>query len=225
MIDVIDEASWHVAAREDLLDEVFGAARFEKPSERLREGRLPEIALSAMEEGELVGTVRLWRAETGDGRAVLLLGPLAVSPVLQGTGVGGRLMRMALNRAAVGGHEVVILVGDPAYYERFGFTALHTGGLSMPGAYEQRRLLALELSDGILEGATGASCGRSSCGIRIGRSAMPRPLRSIAPPGRRFAAKTPSTRGAGVDALQEGGRDPCGRLSCVRASELPAVRV
>ena len=155
MIDVIDEAPWHSAAREELLDLVFGQARFEKPSERLREGRLPEIALSAMDGDVLVGTVRLWRAETGDGRPVLLLGPLAVSPALQGAGLGGRLMRMALNRAAVGGHGAVILVGEPAYYARFGFTAAHTGALAMPGAYEQRRLLALELADGVLEGAFG----------------------------------------------------------------------
>ncbi|PTW60143.1 putative N-acetyltransferase YhbS [Breoghania corrubedonensis] len=155
MIDVVDEAPWHAAAREDLLDRVFGPSRFEKPSERLREGRLPEIALSAIEEGELVGTVRLWRAVTGDGRAVLLLGPLAVSPVLQGAGLGGRLMRAALNKAAVGGHEAVILVGDPAYYARFGFTAAHTGALSMPGAYDQHRLLAHELATGALDGASG----------------------------------------------------------------------
>ncbi|WP_321503994.1 N-acetyltransferase [Breoghania sp.] len=155
MIDVVDEAPWHAAAREDLLDRVFGQARFDKPSERLREGRLPEIAISAIRSGELVGTVRLWRAVTADGRAVLLLGPLAVSPDLQGLGLGGRLMRTALNRAAVGGHEAIILVGDPGYYARFGFTADHTGALGMPGRYEQHRLLALELTANALAGVWG----------------------------------------------------------------------
>ncbi|WP_321340804.1 N-acetyltransferase [Breoghania sp.] len=155
MIDLVDEAPWHVPAREGLLDRVFGQARYEKPSERLREGRLPEIAISAMMGGDLVGTVRLWRAVTADGRPALLLGPLAVSPELQGVGLGGRLMRAALNRAAVGGHEAVILVGDPGYYARFGFTADHTGALGMPGRYEQRRLLALELVENALAGSWG----------------------------------------------------------------------
>ncbi len=162
MIDVVDEAPWHAPAREDLLDRVFGQARFEKPSERLREGRLPEIAISAMHSGVLVGTVRLWRATTADGRAVLLLGPLAVSANLQGAGLGGRLMRAALNQAAVGGHEAIILVGDPGYYARFGFTADHTGALGMPGRYEQHRLLALELVENALAGSWGtlAAAGR-----------------------------------------------------------------
>lgn len=155
MIEIVDEAPWHVAAREDLLDLVFGPSRFEKPSERLREGRLPVIALSAVRDGELVATVRLWRAETGDGRAVLLLGPLAVLPELQGSGLGGRLMRQALNRASVAGHEAVVLVGDAAYYGRFGFSATLTGALDMPGAFARDRLLALELVDGSLAGARG----------------------------------------------------------------------
>ena len=65
--------------------------------------------------------MRLWHVEAG-GRPALLLGPLAIDPALQSRGVGGGLMQVALNRAALAGHKAVILVGDPEYYERFGFT-------------------------------------------------------------------------------------------------------
>ena len=65
--------------------------------------------------------VRLWHVSAG-GIPALLLGPLAIDPRVQGRGVGGGLMQVALNRAALAGHQAVILVGDPEYYERFGFS-------------------------------------------------------------------------------------------------------
>ncbi len=157
MIELVQEAPWMAGAREALLDCVFGPARFEKSSERLREGRLPEIALAGIDEesGHLVATVRLWNVVTGDARPALLLGPLAVTPELQGQGVGAKLMRRALNQAAVAGHKAVFLVGDGAYYERFGFTTRLTGELDMPGPVERDRFLGLELIARALSGAHG----------------------------------------------------------------------
>ena len=53
------------------------------------------------------------------------------------------------------GHRAILLVGDPEYYERFGFSAEKTALLWMPGPYDRRRLLALELVPGALDGALG----------------------------------------------------------------------
>jgi predicted N-acetyltransferase YhbS len=64
-------------------------------------------------------------------------------------------VREALTRAAALGHGAVLLVGDAPYYERFGFSAEKTGSLYLPGRYERRRFLALELRPGALEGARG----------------------------------------------------------------------
>lgn len=161
MIFVGDETLFDVAAREVLLDAAMGADRKQKSSERLREGQQPAAglalaarALDADGPARLVGTVRLWHVLAGD-RPALLLGPLAVAPGRQGDGIGGRLMREAIARARAVGHAAIVLVGDPDYYRRFGFTAELTAGLAMPGAYEQRRLLGLELVDGALAGACG----------------------------------------------------------------------
>ena len=55
-------------------------------------------------------------------------------------------MRLAVARAGMIGHRGIILVGDPEYYERFGFTADPTGGLIMPAPVERRRFLGLELA-------------------------------------------------------------------------------
>ena len=107
-----------------------------------------------MRQGRLVGTVRLWHVSAG-GMPALMLGPLAVDASCRKLGVGAALMDHALAAAAARGHGAVILLGDAAYYERFGFTAAKTAELSLPGPFERERLLGLELRDGALDGAAG----------------------------------------------------------------------
>src|SRR6201986_2376821 len=72
------ERASDVVAREALLDACFGANRHTRTCQRLRDGRAPAegLALSAVREGRLVGTVRLWHGRAG-GVPALGLGPLA----------------------------------------------------------------------------------------------------------------------------------------------------
>lgn len=156
-VTVTGETAADSAGREALLDRAMGPGRKRKSSEKLRRGRRPSEGLAFVARdgaGRVVGTVRLWDVGIGD-RAALLLGPLAVEPSLKGAGVGSALMRHAAAEAARLGHKAILLVGDAAYYERFGFSAEKTGPLAMPGPYERHRLLALELEPGALDGARG----------------------------------------------------------------------
>ena len=57
----------------------------------------------------------------GGGEAVALLGPLAVASAHQRRGVGGALIRAGLQRMKPAGTGLVCVLGDPAFYERFGF--------------------------------------------------------------------------------------------------------
>lgn len=177
MFDLHKEHHLDVFAREALLDDVFGPARFAKASERLREGRLPAERLSfvAKERGRLVGTVRLWNVTAGPHRPALLLGPLAVARDAQGRGIGGALMRHALKAAGEAGHRAVLLVGDAPYYARFGFCADKTAALAMPAPYDPVRLLAHELKAGALDGA----CGLITATGRLRARRMPAPLRAM----------------------------------------------
>jgi predicted N-acetyltransferase YhbS len=102
----------------------------------------------------LVGTLRLWHVSAG-GFPALVLGPLAVDPSYRELGIGAALMKHALATAEARGHGAVLLLGDAPYYARFGFSALKTGDLSLPGVFERDRLLGLELRDGALDGAWG----------------------------------------------------------------------
>jgi predicted N-acetyltransferase YhbS len=157
MMTIRNETHCDIAAREDLLDRVWGASRFEKTAERLREGRSPAAGLSLVAEHDhaVIGTVRLWNVCAGPGRAALLLGPLAVEETWRGTGVGGSLMRRALATARRRGHRAVLLVGDAPYYGRFGFSGEPTAALWLPGPFERERLLGCELAPGALVGARG----------------------------------------------------------------------
>jgi predicted N-acetyltransferase YhbS len=150
------ERASDIAAREALLDACFGVNRQQRTCQRLRDGRAPAegLALSAVQQGRLVGTVRLWHVSAGGVRA-LVLGPLAVDPMCRKLGVGAALIRHALAGAKARGHGAVILLGDAPYYGRFGFSDLKTGQLTLPGPFERDRLLGLELRDGALDGAWG----------------------------------------------------------------------
>jgi predicted N-acetyltransferase YhbS len=150
------ERASDVTAREALLDACFGANRHTRTCQRLRDGRAPAegLALSVVRQGRLVGTVRLWHVSAG-GIPALMLGPIAVDPSCRKLGVGAALMNHALAAAAARGHGAVILLGDAAYYARFGFSAAKTADLSLPGPFERERLLGLELRDGALDSAAG----------------------------------------------------------------------
>jgi predicted N-acetyltransferase YhbS len=150
------ERASDVVAREALLDASFGDNRQMRTCQRLRDGQAPAqgLAFSVVREGRLIGTVRLWHVSAG-GVPALVLGPLAVDPSCRKLGIGRALVQRALAAAKARRHGAVLLLGDAPYYTRFGFSALKTGELRLPGPFEPDRLLGLELREGALEGAYG----------------------------------------------------------------------
>ncbi len=97
----------------------------------------PVLSLLAEENGEALGHVlfsgaRLAEPESGCRAAILA--PLAVVPKAQGQGVGGRLVRAGLDRLCEDGVDLVFVLGDPAYYSRFGFAPAAPQGLAAPYA-------------------------------------------------------------------------------------------
>jgi len=156
VIDIDLEVGSDAPAIEALLDLSFGPGRHLKTCERLRQGRSPAegLALVARRGTEVVGTLRFWGLDAG-GVPALLLGPVAVHPRFRSLGIGAALIEGGLRRADRLGHHAVLLVGDPEYYERFGFRRAPTLRLEMPGPVEPRRFLGLELEPGALRAARG----------------------------------------------------------------------
>jgi predicted N-acetyltransferase YhbS len=132
---------------EALLDAAFGADRRARTAYRLREGASPVAALSfAAWDGErLVGTLQSWPVAlhtAGGTDPLVMVGPVAVAPDRQGSGVGRALMAALHEAADAGGWDALMMIGDPEYYARFGYSADATGCWRIDGPYEQRRLLA-----------------------------------------------------------------------------------
>jgi predicted N-acetyltransferase YhbS len=192
MVTVRRERPGEAGAREALLDVAYGDVRFTKASERLRQGRRPELALVATMDRRIVGTVRLWavtlpRTAAGKGGSALLLGPLAVDPSHRQRGIGSALVQRALRYARRHGHGVVLLVGDAAFYGRFGFSSEKTGALWLPGPYERHRLLGIELEPGALDGARGPVRASGALAQRPDPATLTAGLARNSPPAPRAA--------------------------------------
>jgi predicted N-acetyltransferase YhbS len=88
-----------------------------------------ELELVAIEDGAVVGHVMAGRGDLG-GHEVVAIAPLAVTPRRQGLGIGRALMTELLGRAELAALPLVVLLGLPTYYERFGFEASGPLGIS-----------------------------------------------------------------------------------------------
>lgn len=142
---------------EALLDHAFGDDRRQRTAYRVRTGTraIPELSFAAVrEDGTLAGTIQCWpvallcdaKRDWGESVPMVMVGPVAVEPQWQQEGIGKALMVHMLEAAAEGrvpGHDAMMLIGDPEYYDRFfGFSAERTGAWRLPGPFEPRRLLA-----------------------------------------------------------------------------------
>jgi Predicted acetyltransferase len=132
----------------------------------LRAGRnyIPELALVAEENGEPAGHIMLTKIAYSPGKGeedrkapgILLLAPLCVRLEERGKGVGTALVREAFSRAKALGYTAVVLVGDNAYYNRFGFRPFAVFGLAYtPESLPTEHVLACELVPGALAGREG----------------------------------------------------------------------
>ncbi len=140
------------AERESDRPAIFGVHRnaFESDAEArlvdaLREEGSIVLSLVAEVNGDVIGSVIYSRLLIDGGNCgASALAPVAVKPAWQRKGIGGLLIREAHKRLAQAGECIVLVLGDPEYYARFGFSARAAGGLRTP--YDGPHLMALDLS-------------------------------------------------------------------------------
>jgi putative acetyltransferase len=100
---------------------------------RASPGYVPDLALVAEDDDEVIGHVMFTESTVGGSDAtILILSPLAVRPDRHRQGVGSALVRDGLRRAEKHGAPLVIVEGDPRYYSRFGFRRASELGLERP---------------------------------------------------------------------------------------------
>ncbi|MHC4219392.1 MAG: GNAT family N-acetyltransferase [Planctomycetota bacterium] len=118
----------------------------------------PYISLVARVDDRLVGHILFTpvtiRGESSSSRA-LGLGPMAVLPEHQGCGIGSALAWAGLDACAGNGHEVVVVLGAPAFYSRFGFRPAPPLGLRFMSPEFDSAFMVVELAPGALSGRRG----------------------------------------------------------------------
>ena len=133
-----------------LVTAAFGRPDEARLVERLTTDGDTVLSLVAVEKGMILGHVLLSRM-TAPIRA-LGLGPVAITPARQRSGVGRQLIAEAIERATAQGWQAMFVLGEPAYYGRFGFDAAQAEGYASP--YAGPYLMVLPLG-GPLAATTG----------------------------------------------------------------------
>jgi putative acetyltransferase len=149
------EADW--PAIDAVNRQAFGGEAEAALVRRLRQDRLVAASLVAEENGTLAGHLMLsWLPTIVEGRPVraVALAPMAVRPDWQRRMIGSRLVEAGIAVARQLGVEAMIVLGHPAYYPRFGFSAALASGLASPFARES--FMALELAPNSISGKTGS---------------------------------------------------------------------
>ena len=147
-------AEWSVIR--SVHEAAFGGAEEADLVDNLRTAGDVLVSLVAELEGRIVGHVlfsRMWIEAPGGLVPAVALAPVAVLPEQQRRGIGGQLIRQGLGLLRDRGEKVVIVVGHPDYYPRFGFAGEKAASLESP--FPAEAFMAMELSPGALEGIRG----------------------------------------------------------------------
>jgi putative acetyltransferase len=134
----------------------FGGEEEARLVDALREGGYVRVSLVAERDQQVVGHILFSDLPILTKSGVvpaLALAPLAVLPDYQRRGVGSALVRQGLEVCAEQGHRIVIVLGHPDYYPRFGFSAALARPLDSP--FSGDHFMALELVPGALAGVSG----------------------------------------------------------------------
>jgi len=119
---------------------------------------IPELSLVAVDNDELVGhlifTAMTIQTDDEDIPA-LCLGPVSVVPERQRQGIGSELIRHGMAECQRLGHHIIVLLGHPEYYPRFGFRPAGERGLSVDFEAPPEAFMVYEGISGALDGVTG----------------------------------------------------------------------
>ncbi len=116
------------------------------------------LSLVAVRRGEVKGHIAFSPVvveSEGSSFDAVALAPIAVLPACQRQGVGGRLVRAGLEGCRNLGHEIVVVVGHPTYYPRFGFVPAGPKGMSCEFEVPEDVFMVLELRAEALVGRGG----------------------------------------------------------------------
>jgi putative acetyltransferase len=163
---VRDERQSDATSIRRVVERAFGQVAEANLVERLRLAGAASISLVAVEDSdgaraerdEVIGHI-LFSPVTIEERMptvpALGLAPMAVAPEHQRRGIGRALIETGLTRCRDQGVGLVVVLGHPGYYPRFGFRSAHSVGLTCEYDSSPEAFMALELTLGALDACTG----------------------------------------------------------------------
>jgi putative acetyltransferase len=142
------ESAADFAAIAAVVEAAFGRPQEARMVDAIRASAdfVPDLSLVVEHEGEIVGHVVLSYVSLEDGTPLLELGPISVRPDRQGAGFGGMLVRAGLEAADARGEPLVLVLGEPAYYGRFGFRRASDIGITAPPDIPDEAWMAIPLA-------------------------------------------------------------------------------
>jgi putative acetyltransferase len=118
----------------------------------------PELSLVAVHGNRIIGHILFCPVaivSTTAETPAIALAPLAVHQDYQCMGIGAALIEEGIGECQRLGHRIVIVVGHPGYYPRFGFMPAHESGILAPFPCPDEAFMALPLDSGALDGIGG----------------------------------------------------------------------
>lgn len=147
------KATWKVN------EAAFGRSAEAALVDALRRRGVVTLSLVAEREGDVVGHILFTPVtitnESGGVVTAVGLGPLAVSPPCQREGIGSQLTQTGVEMLRQAGHEILIVLGHPEYYPRFGFVPASRFGIHWEIEVPDEAFMVMALKPGALAGVTG----------------------------------------------------------------------
>ncbi|MFP3413816.1 N-acetyltransferase [Bacillus sp. SIMBA_074] len=145
--------------QQSFLNEEFSDKKEHELVKRIREcdAFIPELSIVAVDE-KIVGHIMLSKITIEqDGTSIesLALAPVSVAPSHQKKGIGGKLIKAALEKAKELGYGSVVVLGHPEYYPKFDFKKASEWNIKAPFEVPDEVFMAMELRENALEGVEG----------------------------------------------------------------------
>ena len=158
MITIRAETPKDIAAIRHVLEMAFGQTGEARLVEALRQADALIMSLVAVEKKQIVGHIAFsaLAIESQDtAMNAVALAPLAVLPAHQRRGVGSELVRSGIDHCRRAGYRVVLVLGEPAFYQRFGFMKASLHSIRCPFEVPDQAFMVAELFPGALAGHSG----------------------------------------------------------------------
>ena len=158
MITIRKEEPGDIRAIRHVNERAFDQENEANIIEKLRKRGALTISLVAVRDDEIVGHIAfspvIIEAE-GSNFGAIALAPMAVLPAYQRKGIGSQMVRVGLEECRRLGHEIIVVLGHPDYYPRFGFVPAMPKGIGCEFEVPEEAWMIFELQEGALAGRRG----------------------------------------------------------------------